>query len=665
MSFSVETPRDGTALELILYNEKEISKVKYHFKYWLEPKGKVETVSFVDFTQNEASGIIPGIGEASIKYAPGTPLKVKCSFKAENDISIGFYFLGIEFPADASSLRLLPGVYSGYSKDAQTFKFDSVYDESAGLYQMALAVDQSRSSLGTTLLEHQWLTMSFPPAYKDGVANLKAGQKVSGKLVVSLKDEDIWNPVHKRRELEKNKSQKKLDPKFSWQKYLKNWEEYAQAKDLWVSLDDNMGMFHVGFYNLLKEPKLGGPFGYVLCGKKIRYKEVHDIAFGENGGTEIKLDYFQDNTKQLEIAWGNGCNPMVAYSFYNYGGKWFKDKADKIVNAILNFKCNGFQIQDGPLKGSWINAYDATNEQFQDHYGGKQVFLPDQGIVNYFLGKIYLEGFSKDRKIIDVIKTNCVDFLLNIEKKFGTFPNAFSPDGSAGYSREGYLYDKPNAPGVAQAALSFVILYELTENTAYLKEAERIIESHLKPLIDKNKFGFLEYDHLGYCSAGACSILIALAEYLELKDGKLDALVRAMQEKTFYHLMSFRHEHDYFVYEHSKNVDEWGAKAITKYGFLHGFTPKSSQGEYMLHTRYEYGYALLKTYQTNKLSLPKSALINHLNYLTWQQFVNPDLEKGFGGITEHTGLKTYVQDTTHLLHSTPLPLILADKLELN
>jgi hypothetical protein len=399
----------------------------------------------------------------------------------------------------------------------------------------------------------------------------------------------------------------------------------------------------------------------MLDGKKIRYKELYDIAFGERKSEGLKVGYFQDNTKQLEIAWGNGSNIMVAYSLYNYGGEWFRNKADEIVNALLNFKDGAFQISGGPLKGAWTGGYDAIEGKFQDHYGGRQVFLPDQGIVNYFLGRIYLDGFNKDPKIIEAIKRNCEEFLLAVEKKFNALPNAFSPDGSPGYSREGYLYDKTNAPGAAQTALSFTILYELTGNSGYLNDAERIIGKYLKPLIDQNKFGFLEYDHLGWCSAGACSILIALAEYLELGDGSLKELVKEMQEKVFYHLLSFRHENDYFVYLHSKNVDGWGAKAITRHGYLHGFTPGSCQGEYMLHTRYEYGYALLRCAQTMNSELAENAFRNHLNYLTWQQFSNPDLEKGFGGITEHTGFRTYVQDTTHLVHSTPLPMILARK----
>lgn len=661
MKFSVSAPKNADSCESIHCDGKDICNVKYHFRYWLEAKGEMKSVVFSYFAENEISGSVPGIGEARIKYFPGERLKVEFTFKAEKDIEIGFYFLGMEFPADASSLRLMPGVYSGYSKDGETYKFDASYDKSLGLFQTALAVDQCKTSLGTTLQDHQWLAMSFPPAYKDGVAGLKAGQVVRGELIVSCEKEDIWDPVHKKRELEKNFHQEDLPPKFPWRKFLENWEKYVQNKELWVPLGDGMGMFHVGFYNLLKEPKLGGPYGYSLDGKPVRYKELYDIAFGKRKDEEITIGYFQDNTKQLETAWGNGCNVMVAYALYNYGGDWFRNKADEIVNALLNFKNGSFQIQDGPLKGAWMGGYDALKEKFQDHYGGDQVFLPDQGIVNYFMGRIYLEGFNKDPKIIDAIKRNCEEFLLEVEKKFGAFPNAFSPDGSAGYSREGYLYDKTNAPGAAQTALSFFVLYELTGNAEYLKHGERIIEKHLKPLIDRNKFGFLEYDHLGWCSAGACSILIALAEYLELEDGSLKALVGEMQEKVFYHLLSFRHENDYFVYLHSKNVDGWGAKAVTRHGYLHGFTPGSAQGEYMLHTRYEYGYALLRTAQTMKSELAEEAFRNHLNYLTWQQFTNPDLKKGFGGITEHTGFRTYVQDTTHLVHSTPLPLILAVK----
>jgi hypothetical protein len=144
MKFSVSPPANTDSCEFIHCDGKGICEVKYHFKYWLEPKGETTSIVFSGFAENEVSGSIPGIGEARIKYYPGERLKAEFMFKAEKNIEIGFYFLGMEFAADASSLRLLPGVYSGYSKDGETFKFDSSYNESLGLFQTALAVDQCR-----------------------------------------------------------------------------------------------------------------------------------------------------------------------------------------------------------------------------------------------------------------------------------------------------------------------------------------------------------------------------------------------------------------------------------------------------------------------------------------------------------------------------------------
>jgi len=662
--FSV-TPEKAGGLEKLLFGGRDFCRVKYHFKYWQAAKGVPREINFDSFKiapgQLEVSGVVPDAGTARITYLAGKELRIRFSFISSTAQNIGFYILGLEFPDDAAGLRLLPGVYCGYTGHRGTFKFSSSYFGKAGLLQMASAVDQKPDVHGTTLTAYQYFAMSFPPAFKDGVVAVGPGQEIIGEVVVNSCPEDIWDPVHKVRELEACPQSEEMAARYPYSKFLANWEKYIQTPDLWVALGDGMGMFHVGFYNVLHEPKLGGPYGYALNGRPVRYREVYELLFGKNADNQVKFDFFQDNIHQLEIAWGNGCNTMVAYALYLYGGDWFRQKADAIVKALLEFRDGGFQIAAGPLAGAWINAYNADAGRFQDHYGGEQVFLPDQGIVNYFLGRIYLEGFNRNPQIVARIRRNCIEFLLRMEKFHGSFPNAFSPDGTAGYSREGYPYDFPNAPGIAQAALSFIMLYRLTGEEEWLGQADRIISRYLQPLIAGNKFGFLEYDHRGHCSAGACSVLIALAEYLETGHGKMLAEAKRMQEKTFYHLLSFRHEHDYFVYQHAHNVDGWQAVAETRHQFLHGFTPGSCQAEYMLHTRYEYGYALIRTLETNQFLPVRTALANHLRSCTWHQFINPELKKGFGGITEHVGLRTYVQDTTHLLHSTPLPLILAER----
>jgi len=666
--FSV-TRGEAGGLEKLLFGGRDFCRVKYHFKYWREPMGAPQEINLDSHRtspgQLEVSGIVPGAGTARIAYIAGKDLRISFSFVSSAAQKIGFYFLGLEFPDDAAELRLLPGVYCGYTGHHGTFKFSSCYFEKAGLLQMASAIDQQGKGCGTTLTAYQYFTLSFPPAFRDGVVAVNPGQEITGEVIVTSCPENIWDPVHKVRELEENPRDAEMTARYPYSEFLANWENYIQDKDLWVELGDGMGMFHVGFYNLMHEPKLGGPYGYALNGRQVRHRELYELLFGKNADPQVKLDYFQDNTHQLEIAWGNGCNPMVAYALYHYGGDWFRQKADAIVKALLEFREGGFQIAVGPLAGAWINGYDADRGRFQDHYGGEQVFLPDQGIVNYFLGRIYLENFNRHPQIITKIRRNCRQFLLGMEKLHGTFPNAFSPDGTAGYSREGYLYDFPNAPGIAQTALSFVMLYRLAGEKEWLEQADRIISRYLQPLIAANKFGFLEYDHRGHCSAGACSILIALAEYLEAGRGKMLAEARRMQEKTFYHLLSFRHERDYFAYKHAHKPAgyAWGGVAQNRHQFLHGFTPGSSQAAYLLHTRYEYGYALLRTLETNPSLPARPALINHLRSFTWDQFVNPDLKKGFGGVAEYVGLRTNRDDTdtTHLIHSTPLPMILAER----
>ncbi len=674
--FRITVPEDTLKFEKLEYKCGDrycnLGHIHYHVKFWQEAAGPVKTLVLKRRHQRQdtlvLSDSVADIGEFSIEYQldkrePRIVVRYHFECKAKRDIPIGFFFSGFEPPENADALRLLQGVYSGYTLREKTFRWRAVYNSEYGIRQMSLAVDQKSKEIGTTRTRYQYLVSGFPPAYKDGVVNLWPGETITGEVIIEQRNENIWDPSLKQEEIAFLKQPNSIEPpRFSYSQYIKNWERYIQDPDLWVDLKNNMGMFHVGFYNVLKEPKKGGPYGYALKGKPLRYKELYEIIFGKQQQKQIRLEHFQDNIQQLEIGWGNGYNTIAAYALYHHGKKWAVEKADQIVNAVLGLKKNGFQIMEGPLKGAWINGYNALNGHFQDHYGGQQIFMVDQGIVNYFLARCFLEGYSKDKRIVERILYNCEEFLLPIEKKFGTYPNALSPDGTPGYSREAHRYNRGIAPGIALSALSFLVLYELTEKTTHLEKAEDIICRHLQPLLEQNRFGFLECDHNGWDSSGACMMLITFAEYLNIPVARKKNLVRKLQKKVFYYLMSFRHEHNYFLYEHSRNVVGWNGIAKNRFGFLHGFTPGSLQGSYCLHLRYEYGYALIRTFETWNSPLVYSALINYLNYYTYQQFVNSGLKKGFGGSTEHTALSTYVQDTTHMGHSIPLAMILMQSL---
>jgi hypothetical protein len=590
-------------------------------------------------------------------------LRIRCQFTstASTTVRIGIFFLGFDFPPDCRSTRLLSGCYCGSSMKNHSLLWRFEYDDRKGLSQMAPAIDQKLAMYPTTRTSHQYLALSFPPSYADGVAEAPPGASVNGAFIVEVRGENIWDPFLKKRELARLSDANAVStPRFSYREYLANWERYIRDPDLWVPLGDDMGMFHVGFYGMLSEWKNGGPFGYSLDGKPFSPKNLHDLVYGSRRIGGAALGCRQENAIQCEIAWGNGGNSMVAYALFNYGTAWSVNFARRIINAILGLRGRGFLIPDGPLRNAWIGAYEARSGRFQDHYGFQQVFIPDQGFVNYFLARCQLEGHVKDPRIVEAIRRNCDEFLLPLEKRFGHLPNALWEDGTAGYSREGYRYDRPNAPGIAMSALSFIVLHKLTGDRKHLQTAERFLIENLKPLIDASEFGFLEYDHNGHDSAGACMILIALAEYLELQGvGCCAQEARRLQDAVFHYLLSFRHEHDYFLYKHSKNTVGWGGIPINKHGFMHGFTKGSTQGTYCEHTRWDYPYALLRTAQTSRrAAIARMAAINHLNYLTYQQFVNPTLPKGYGGITEHTAHSTYVQDTTHLIHSTPLAMIM-------
>jgi hypothetical protein len=669
--FRIVPARTGSTLERIEYRKgrrfQPVGRVRYHVRYWRECKGVAKTLRLrLRETSKESltyAGRVKGLGQFTLEYrlpAGRRPLQVHSRFicQADRPIHLGYHVLAIQPPKNCDALRLMMGTYGGFTRNGVTVLFADAYDERRGRRQLAFAVDQAHAPVGTTQTKYQYLVQSFPPSYVDGVMQVASGEEVAGGFVVKLVREHIWDPAIKLRQWEKLPAAHTIEgPRFALRHYLANWQRYTQEPLLWVQLAADMGMHHVGFYGILSEPKLGGPYGWALNGKYVRYRELYEILFGKRRRRRITLGSLQENVRQLEIGWGNGGNAMVAYAYFLHGKSWACRRARMILNAILGLGETGFQLTSGPLAGAWINAYDADAKQFQDHYGGQQVFLPNQGIVNYFLSRCYLEGHSKDPRIIERIKTNCDAFLSRIEERNGTYPNAFSPDGSAGYSREGYRYDWANAPALALTMTSFLCCHELTGRREYLQRTEDILKRWLAPRIKAFEFGFLEFDHAGWDSAGACHMLVCLGHYLQHKDTTQKALARKLDKLVFEYLMSFRHEHDYFLPTHSQNVKGWGAVAKNKFGFLHGFTPGSSQGVICLHLRYEYGYGLMRAFETNPTPQRYAAFMNYLNYYTYQQFVNPDLPVGFGGCTEHTALETYVQDTTHVIHSTPLAMV--------
>ena len=417
---------------------RKVAEVKYHFKYWLETKAEgvevkldlsEETPEKIHFIKN-----IPGIGVAELVFSSENEerFSIDCQFtcSVEKGIDIGFYFAGMSFPEDSESLRLLSGVYSGYTKNGKTWKFDSVYSEDKGIMQTANAIDFKPHPLGTARTEYEYFCVSFPPAYKDGTFFLHNGEKVTGTVKAEPVNLDIWDPELKKMELG-GWVEKVIPPRYPYSDYLDKWELLMQRKERWVELDNASGMYHVGFYRLLTNPRMGGPYGYALNDKAIRYKELYDIFESKKVKPEKRLGSFQNNTTQLEIAWGNGCNAMIAYSLFLYNKSWALEKARKIVNGILHFKTNGFQIGKGSLKGAWINAFNTDENVFLDHYGGKQVFLPDQGIVNFFLPEYILKILTGTALLLKRSKKTALFFLISrkdLELSPMRFPKMVHPD---------------------------------------------------------------------------------------------------------------------------------------------------------------------------------------------------------------------------------------------
>ncbi|MCM8770069.1 MAG: hypothetical protein NC911_10480, partial [Candidatus Omnitrophica bacterium] len=342
-NFEIRCPSDNLEEILIQDNGKQwpLGKVVYHLKYW-QQAGTISSSQVAILRGRQArsgrfirEGEVGDIGFSQIQYdlSSDNQLRVECNFTACRDVCLGFYFWGLKPPEQVGKLRLLPGVYSGYSfKPGLTAVFRFTYLESKGIYQAALAVDQERSPYGTTKTAYQYLCLSFPPAYKDGVFRLNRGQSVTGKLQVILSHHDIWNPILKKEEFSWLGEPSYLPARYPYSVYLSNFLVFVRQPGLWVWLGRDQGMYHVGYYGHLSSVKKGGPYGYALNGRPIRYRDLADFLKQKRPG----LGHFQENCRQVEIAWGNGTNSMVAYALFHLRQTWARVKARQIIRAILN-----------------------------------------------------------------------------------------------------------------------------------------------------------------------------------------------------------------------------------------------------------------------------------------------------------------------------------------
>ncbi|HOJ39491.1 MAG TPA: hypothetical protein PK644_03375, partial [bacterium] len=331
----------------------------YHFKYWQQAGASSFHQVFLptlrwNCRQAIREGKIADKGFCRLVYdlSSENRLQVCCSFTADREVTIGFYCWGLKPPENVTGLRLLPGVYSGYTlRPGLTALFRFAYSESKGPGQAALAVDQTRCWFGTTRTAYQYLCLSFPPAYKDGVFRVHRGETVTGKLLISQARPDIWNPVFKEEEYASEEKLEFLPPRYPYSLYLDYFSTFARQPSLWVPLGKGMGLYHVGYYGHLTRVKRGGPYGYACQGRPLRYRQLAEWLEKKRPG----LSHFQENTRQLEIAWGNGTNAMVAYALLLLGKPWSVSRGREIVQAILRF---GFLISRGPLSGAWWGAYN-------------------------------------------------------------------------------------------------------------------------------------------------------------------------------------------------------------------------------------------------------------------------------------------------------------------
>ncbi|MDD3926651.1 MAG: hypothetical protein PHT33_08335, partial [bacterium] len=413
--------------------------------------------------------------------------------------------------------------------------------------------------------------------------------------------------------------------------------------ELWVDLDREMGLFHRGYYGVLS-----GQAGTKVSGV-LRFDRQPD-------GT---LNAYTENDHLIELAWGGSANVVLAETMMKLDRCGFlpggEERARQMINAILHFRDGGFQVQHGPCRGAWWNAYIVGEDRFCSRYGRDHVETPNQGIINYFLYRLHAAGLSDDPAVTERIVNNCLTYLSAVERPDGGVYFARYTDGGTGENRQYVPYETCFASGCAMAALSWLCAWRLT-GKAEFREKARVLFTHLvEQHIALNEWRFLEYDTIGADAVAPSWILTALCEALRDFD---EPGWRQAADKTFRLLLTYIYQQEPRLDNYLAKEDVWGGSMRIKGGIIHGSSPNSAQGAHAVHIRFDFPLAFKQYYDLTGDPAAYAALIGYENFVTWHQFLNESLPIGFGSTSEHCTLVAgYLQDTVQVKHSNPLVML--------
>jgi len=668
-----------------------LTAASYHLKvHW--PHGREEAALLDDLELVAHDGasarlrgraVVAGVGELLVGYEVRADGLVRASvqFDVTTDAQpqAGLSCLHYGRPGEFARLRLYSLMPSGWSGPAGGVTFSSDFVEGYGGEQFALsplpAAPAQARRLGSALRGQeardraspdgsavagkrgqdardtgaaepvQGVALLHPPAYLHARTRLLPGGRIAGSLQLFVNPDDAWGPDIEVAPGESYDPPARIaPPRISWTSYLANWRRFMERPELWVDLGDGMGLYHRGFYHLLR------PRGRQAVSGVLRYVRTPD-GRAAGGWTEYN--------RLIELAWGGVANVAVAETLWRMAtaGLWPQaaERARQMVHAVLHFRDGGFQVPAGPCRGAWWNGYVVEEDRFCSRYGRAHVETPNQGIVNYYLYRLHAAGATDDPAVAERIVHNCRTYLSAVERPGGGVDFARYTDGRAGESRGFEAYPEPYAAGNAMAALSWLVAHRLTGEEQFAQRARRLFD-FLCGQVERNDWRFLEYETMGADSVAPAWILVALCE--ALADWP-EPRYRAAADRTFELLWRMMRHVDPDADRYHAKEAVWGGSMRVRGGIVHSSTAGGAwAGGTGAHIRYDYPVAFHRYWTCSEDPRAYAALVGYLNFQTWHQMLRPDLPIGYGATTEGCTLDAeHIQDTAQIKHSNPLTML--------
>jgi hypothetical protein len=585
--------------------------------------------------------VSPGKAKAYIQVFPidGKSIDINVGVTVLNPQSrqMGFALFCLDCVTKSERVRLMPGLYSGWNEAGRSIV---IYPRffSTLCKQFTLIKHYTRKEKLSILSKDQGIIFTYPEGMLAAVTELDFGTEITGSWRVELGKDDVWDPAL----AEKAEKYAAHDPgiqcpRYNYDRFLQNWQVFMKRPELFVELGKGIGFFHRGYHKVCRGRMLP-------CGA-----HPHKGFIRDTGAKSRK-------SRLCELAWGGSANSLLAYTLFTLGEDWAKEKATAVTRAVVEFKNGAYQVKEGPIKGAWWNGYLVDEDRFCDRFGSENLYTPNGGITNYFLGKILLEGYRKDKTLVEMIENNC-KYLKRIEFKTGGVPFGLKLDGSPASDRHAIVYEGDYAIPAAFAAISHLVCYQLTGKKVYKEDAARLL-NHLFKHIKKNNWRYHGYDTYGTNSQSLGWILTILSEFViaGFKEAKEPA------EKTLRALISFQHTFDMGIDRHSNLESIWGGRMKNRGTFPTGSSRHFMQDYNTGHNRFDPAHGLLVCYRALKDARAYTSLVNFLNNLTHHQFTNPDIPIGFGAVCERISfVDGEFNDQVQTLHSNPLQHILLNQ----